>query len=356
MALPACASLVEPPVPGDHDVLQEEAVRSLCAVREDTETIKTVCNPPYISRGALNFRESVLVCSSMRKLTCRGNKGRHVEPPGKGDIKIYHCPFQRLEEVAGIKPNSVNLVLTDIPYGQEFLPQVGELAAFAARVLAEGGLLVTYTGQFWLPKIIASFEPHLNYRCVTQVSGREPETWRTSEGGSNGMGGLFPSGSQSCSIPKGSGQRRESGLMCRWLRPRRNLDPWQEPLEEVERLVKDFSQPGDQVVDPLGGAFTTAVACKRHDRKSISCDNNEAAIIRGQDRLAGKRSDEHPALSSIGSPSNTELLLVMVRRLEVLEGDIWGTELGEDDRNLIDRAIEVLRRLQDVATRREVVA
>ena len=132
--------------------------------------------------------------------------------------------------------------------------------------------------------------------------------------------------------------------------------PWQEPLEEVERLVKDFSQPGDQVVDPLGGAFTTAVACKRLGRRCITCDNDEKAVIRGQDRLAGKTSDEHPALSSIGSPSNTELLLVMVRRLEVLEGDIRGTELGEDDRNLIDRAIEVLRRLQDVATRREVVA
>ena len=36
----------------DYDALQEEAVRSLCAVREDTETIKTICNPPYISRGA----------------------------------------------------------------------------------------------------------------------------------------------------------------------------------------------------------------------------------------------------------------------------------------------------------------
>ena len=34
----------------DYDALQEEAVRSLCAVREDTETIKTVCNAPYISR------------------------------------------------------------------------------------------------------------------------------------------------------------------------------------------------------------------------------------------------------------------------------------------------------------------
>jgi len=32
----------------DYDELREEAVRSLCAVREDTGTIKTVCNAPYI--------------------------------------------------------------------------------------------------------------------------------------------------------------------------------------------------------------------------------------------------------------------------------------------------------------------
>ena len=284
-------------------------------------------------------------------------RGRQVEPPGKGDIKIYHCPFQRLEEVAGIKPNSVNLVLTDIPYGQEFLPQVGELAAFAAGSLVEGGLLVTYAGQFWLHKVIASFEPHLNYRwCNASV-------W---EGTGNvaHLGGWKQRNGRVVSkwkpilvYSKGEWTKEGEWFDVSMVKAKEKFwHPWQEPLEEVERLVKDFSQPGDQVVDPLGGAFTTAVACKRHDRKCISCDNNEAAVIRGQDRLAGKTSDEHPALSSIGSPSNTELLLDMVRRLEVLEGDIRGTELGEDDRNLIDRAIEVLRRLQDVATRREVVA
>jgi transposase len=36
----------------DYDELQEEAVRSLCAVAEVTETIKTVCNAPYIRRSA----------------------------------------------------------------------------------------------------------------------------------------------------------------------------------------------------------------------------------------------------------------------------------------------------------------
>jgi transposase len=36
----------------DYDELQAEAVRSLCAAREDTETVKTVCNAPYLQRSA----------------------------------------------------------------------------------------------------------------------------------------------------------------------------------------------------------------------------------------------------------------------------------------------------------------
>jgi transposase len=36
----------------DYEELEAEAVRSLCAVSADSETIKTVCNAPYLQRGA----------------------------------------------------------------------------------------------------------------------------------------------------------------------------------------------------------------------------------------------------------------------------------------------------------------
>jgi transposase len=36
----------------DYSALQKEAVRSLCAVCEDTETVKSVCNAPYLQTGA----------------------------------------------------------------------------------------------------------------------------------------------------------------------------------------------------------------------------------------------------------------------------------------------------------------
>ena len=42
----------------DYDALQEEAVRSLCAVREDTETIKTVCRSSIYLKGRIKFPES----------------------------------------------------------------------------------------------------------------------------------------------------------------------------------------------------------------------------------------------------------------------------------------------------------
>ena len=64
--------------------------------------------------------------------------------------------------------------------------------------------------------------------------------------------------------------------------------PCQQPLEQVERLVKDFSAPGDLVVDTCGGGFTTAVACKRLGRRCISCDIDGVAVLNGLDRLAGK--------------------------------------------------------------------
>jgi ParB-like chromosome segregation protein Spo0J len=171
-------------------------------------------------------------------------KGREVQPPGEGDINIFHCPFQNLEEIAGIKPNSVNLILTDIPYGQEFLPQVSELGAFASRVLVESGLLVTYTGQYWLHKVLASFEPHLNYRwCNASV-------W---EGTGNvaHLGGWKQRNGRVVSkwkpilvFTKGEWTKEGEWFDVSIINSKeQEWHDWQQPLEEVERLISK-SHPG----------------------------------------------------------------------------------------------------------------
>jgi AraC-like DNA-binding protein len=214
---------------------------------------------------------------------------RQVEPARDGDIQVYHCPFQKLEEVAAIEPNSVNLVLTNIPYGQEFLPEVAELGAFASRILVEGGLLVTYTGQFWLHKVIPALATHLQYRwCLATVWGGTGNV--THLGGWKQRKGRVVSKWKPILVYSKGEWTKDGEFFDVLMHNDKEKDwhDWQQPLAEVETLVKYFSNPGDLVVDTCGGGFTTAVACQNLRRRCISCDIDEAAVIKGQDRLAGK--------------------------------------------------------------------
>jgi DNA modification methylase len=61
---------------------------------------------------------------------------------------------------------------------------------------------------------------------------------------------------------------------------------WQQPLELFERLIRDFSNPGDLIVDPCGGGFTTAEACRRLGRRCVSCDVDAECVPKGRERLA----------------------------------------------------------------------
>jgi len=78
---------------------------------------------------------------------------------------------------------------------------------------------------------------------------------------------------------------------CRWpdlLRYEREKDwhDWQKPLAEVETLVKYFSEPGQLVIDPCGGGFTTAVAARNLGRWFVGCDLDRECVSKGQSRLA----------------------------------------------------------------------
>lgn len=210
-------------------------------------------------------------------------KGREVQPPGDGDIRLYHCPFQKLEEVAGIESNSVHQIVTDIPYGRDFLPEVAELGAFAERVLVEGGLLVTYSGQFHLDHVMRNLSEHLTYRWIKESEIRnDPNLVHPYQ--------ILSFWKPILIYSKGSWKERPQWHdVSRAANKEKNWHDWQQPLDEVERLIQDFSDPGDLVVDPCGGGFTVAAVCQRlGDRSCISCDIDEAAVISGQDRLAGK--------------------------------------------------------------------
>ncbi len=212
--------------------------------------------------------------------------GQIIMPLADDDIRLYHCPFQELEQAANLKPASAKLFLTDIPYERGFVPQVDDLGRLAQRLLVEGGLLVLYVGQAYLNRVTAALDNYLTYRWTAAF------VW----GGDANIFHPFQVVSQWKPIliySKGAWQRRERWPdVIRGAGKEKDWHPWQQPLEELELLVSYFSQPGDLVVDPCGGGFTTAEACYRLSRKCVSCDIDENCFCKGQDRLQQARAEK----------------------------------------------------------------
>jgi site-specific DNA-methyltransferase (adenine-specific) len=194
-------------------------------------------------------------------------------------IRIYHTRFQNLEQVATLKPGSAQLILTDPPYNGDWLRQWDELAALAARLLAVGGLFVTYTGKYYLRYVMAWLDKHLKYQWM--LSSYEDET-----------GSPFDA-RQVMSFWKpvlvySNGPWMERGLWPDVLRAPKEkaLHPWQQSSEEAEQLLSYFSNPGDLVIDPCAGSFTVAEACLRLGRRCVSCDSESWCVSVGERRLA----------------------------------------------------------------------
>jgi transposase-like protein len=209
-----------------------------------------------------------------------GREGRAAGPPPGDAVRLFHCPFQRVQEEAGIEPGSVKLVLTDIPYGRAFLDQLDELGALARRVLAEGGLFVTYSGHAYLDRVMQTLGKYLTYRWMIA------SVW-------DGAGNVFqPLQVVSRWKPilvfsRGGWVRRTRwGDVTHVNSREKDWHPWQQPLAEAEALLLRFSEAADLVLDPCGGGFTVASACQRRGRRCVSCDVDAGCVRRGWDRLA----------------------------------------------------------------------
>ncbi len=61
--------------------------------------------------------------------------------------------------------------------------------------------------------------------------------------------------------------------------------PSQKPEALLERIVLASSHPGQTVLDPFAGTFTTAAVCARLDRCSISIEQEAEYVHRGQQRI-----------------------------------------------------------------------
>lgn len=81
---------------------------------------------------------------------------------------------------------------------------------------------------------------------------------------------------------RGGSQAFWEGPICR--DPRR-VHPTKKPLWLMEALVRDFTDPGDLVLDPTGGEGTTGEACVRLGRRFVGCELDPKYHAAGVERI-----------------------------------------------------------------------
>jgi hypothetical protein len=208
-------------------------------------------------------------------------EGQIVVPSADENVRLYHCPFQGLEAAAGIVAASVHAIITDILYDEPFLPQVSELAELASRILVPGGLLVTLSGTLHLDQVMKRLGERLEWGWKGE------SIW---DGNGNVVHQRQVMSQCKPILVYSNGPWKERGMwpdVFRVNSKEKDWHPMQQPLEEVESLVRYFTQPNDLVVDPCGGSFTVALACRNLGRRFIGCDLSAECVSKGQARLAG---------------------------------------------------------------------
>ena len=147
----------------------------------------------------------------------------------------------------------VSLVLTDPPYGKEFLPLWEDLAIWASSALADDGILVAYSGQMYLPQVVKSMMGHLDY-------------WWTGAVKHAGSGNLTPLGQPVRKVINqwkpllmfvkkgGVGFQGTFGDLVDGAGSKKEDHNWQQNELEVVSLVETFTKPGELVVDPFAGS------------------------------------------------------------------------------------------------------
>ena len=210
---------------------------------------------------------------------------QRVKKNKSSDLKTFHCRFQDLGETAKLEPNSATLICVDVPYGADFIDQLDDLGSFCKTFLKEGGTAAIHLGILRLDEKLKLLVKHLTYQWMavsfwdstpTPIQPLEEKR-------------IYNSWIPIVLLSKGEWERDSTFVdLIGPNKAEKDWHKWQRPLPELLRIVEEFSNEGDLVIDPCCASSTTGIACQSLNRRYVGSDLDKAAVVLSQDRLAGK--------------------------------------------------------------------
>jgi site-specific DNA-methyltransferase (adenine-specific) len=192
--------------------------------------------------------------------------------------KLIHGDFAQVED---IEADSVDIIITDPPYGSEHLDLYAQLAPFAARVLKPGGSLLVMTGQSYLPVVLPFFSVCLTYNWMLAYltpGGQSAQLWKRKVNTFWKPVLWFTKGEY-------TGDWQGDVLKSAVNDNDKRFHQWGQSESGMADIVFRFSRPGQLVCDPMCGAGTTGVAAVSHKRRFIGIDIDKTALNVSAERL-----------------------------------------------------------------------
>lgn len=230
---------------------------------------------PEIKKGWQKVREGKESIYKLYKLVRKKEKRESMKKVSEEailprEVRIIQGDFR--ERMREIEEASVDLVLTDPPYGKKYLDLWEDLSRESKRVLKPGGFLVTYCGQMYLPKVLSDMSKHLNYFwCISiQHTGTiKLLEWKNVK---------------CCWKPVLVFYKeplKKPPVFCDLIigeKGDKDLHDWSQSIGEARKLIRVFSEIGDVVLDPFVGSGTTLIASLLEKRRGIGIDIDEDNI------------------------------------------------------------------------------
>lgn len=181
-------------------------------------------------------------------------------------FRLIHSDFKRTE----LNESSIDLIFTDPPYEDKWLPNYSDLAVLAAITLVQNGSLVTYCNQTQLPQIMQymqnmgltywhtiavilenTFARNFPRRIVYKY---KPLLW-------------FVKGKRA----------KDSDFLSDVIyskKPLKDKHPWQQSNVEAEHVISRLTTEGQTILDPMMGTGTTGITTLKLNRKFIGIEIN----------------------------------------------------------------------------------